>query len=242
MKRPRRSLARRLFALGLAAFALLLGGCVYLRLLEFKLQLNKFDQNFALRTADGLAIICQKPVIRTGDVRWFGVMPETVQQLGHAEQWQVRWVKQPAPGAPEKIEYDIILDLGFTDDKLARVGIAERYFEVMPKAFLIGVIKSFGRGKIDQSGKSVEAALSSAEVAATRPKLPAIQKLLGAPTEEHVERGLKSLRYRFVPATKESRAGVFDMIVQFDPATGELATWQAVTPVGKLGFNFSSDR
>ena len=239
---PRRSCARRLLALGVAALALLLGGCVYLRLLELKFQLDKFDQNFALRTADGLTIICQKPVMRTGDVRWFGVMPETIRRLGRAEEWQVRWVKQLSPGTVEDQVYDIVLDLAFADDKLTRVGIAEKYFAVMPKAFLVGVIKSFGRGKIDQSGKKIESSLSAAEMASSRPKLTAVDALLGAPTERKTEENLTTLRYRYVPATKESRAGVFDMILQFDSKSGELATWQAVTRVGKLGFNIAQPK
>ena len=239
MSQPRRTVARRLFALGLAAVTLLLGGCIYLRLLEVKLQLGKFDRYFALRTDHGLVILCQKPVIRPDDVRWFGVMPETVQRLGHAEEWQVRWVKQLLPGTTEPVEYDIILELGFADNKLNRIGIPERYFAVMPKAFLIGVIKSFGRGKIDQSGKSVETSVTAPDVASTRPTLAAVAKLLGRPTETRTENGLTVLRYRYVPATKESRAGVFDMILHFDPASGDLVLWQAVTPVGKLGFNFA---
>ena len=239
MSPPRRSHARRLLALGLAAFTLLLSGCVYLRLLEVKLQLGKFDRYFALRTDDGLVILCHQPVIRPDDVRWFGVMPETIQRLGHAEQWQVRWVKQLLPGATEKLEYDIVLELGFADNKLNRIGIPERYFAVMPKAFLVGVIKSFGRGRIDQSGKAVEASITAPDVASARPKLAAVDQLLGAPTEKHVEGRLTVLRYRYVPATKESRAGVFDMILHFDSASGDLVVWQAVTPVGKLGFNFA---
>lgn len=238
MSHPRRTIARCLSALGLAAFALLLGGCIYLRLLEVKLQLGKFDRYFALRTDDGLVILCHKPVIRPDDVRWFGVMPETVKRLGRAEEWQIRWVKQLSPGAAEKLEYDIVLELGFADNKLNRIAIPERYFAVMPKPFLVGVIKSFGRGRIDQSGKTVEATVTAPDVASTRPKLAAVDKLLGAPTETRVENGLTVLRYRYVPATKESRAGVFDMILHFDPASGDLLVWQAVTPVGKLAFNF----
>ncbi|MBM3855124.1 MAG: hypothetical protein FJ399_18545, partial [Verrucomicrobia bacterium] len=100
---------RRFRAAALALCALLLGGCVYLRLLEVKLQLAKFDRYFALRSDDGLVILCQKPVIRPDDVRWFGVKPETVRRLGHAEEWQIRWVKQLPPGVTEAQVYDISL-------------------------------------------------------------------------------------------------------------------------------------
>jgi hypothetical protein len=42
-----------------------------------------------------------------------------------------------------------------------------------------------------------------------------------------------------VPATKESRAGVFDMQLTFDTKSGELLKWQGITPVGKIGFDFT---
>jgi len=90
--------APRVTALVLMVATLLLSGCVYLRLLELKLQLGKFDEYFALQTNDGLAIICHTPVLRTDDVRWIGLKPESTKKLGRAEHWQVRWVKQLPPG------------------------------------------------------------------------------------------------------------------------------------------------
>lgn len=233
---------RRLLALGAVALTLLLGGCVYLRLLELKQQLGKFDEFFALQTADGLALICHTPVLRTADIRWIGLSPEHTKKLGQAEQWQVRWVKQLPAGITEKLEFDIVLELGFAADKLTRVAIPERYFAVMPKQFLIGVIKSVGKGKIDKSSKRIDTTVSAAEIAAARPKLPAIDKLLGVPSEEREEGENTIVRYRYVPATKESRAGVFDMHLTFHTKSGELLKWQGFTPVGRIGFDFSSDR
>jgi hypothetical protein len=229
-------------AVALVSLALLLSGCVYLRLLEIKQQLGKFDQFFALQTHEGLAIVCQTPVLRSADIRWIGLSPEHTRKLGHAEQWRVRWVKQLPAGITEKTEFDIVLELSFANDKLSRVAIPERYFAVMPKQFLIGVIKSLGRGKIDKAGKKIEAQVSAEEIAAARPKLPAIDKLLGVPSEERVEGETTIVRYRYVPATKESRAGVFDMHLTFHTDSGELLKWQGFTPVGKIGFDFTGDR
>lgn len=237
-----RNQTRPWLAVGVAALALLLGGCVYLRLLELKQQLGKFDQFFALQTADGLALICHTPVLRTSDVRWIGLKPEHTRKLGQAEQWQVRWIKQLPPGVTETGEFDIALEMGFAADKLTRVAIPERYFVVMPKAFLVGVIKSLGKGRIDKSEKKIEATVSAAEIAAARPKLPSIDKLLGVPSEEREEGETTVVRYRYVPATKEPRAGVFDMHLTFHTTSGELLKWQGFTPVGKIGFDFSADR
>jgi hypothetical protein len=234
--------ARQIAALLLVACTLLFSGCVYLRLLELKKQIDRFDQFFGLQTSDGVAIICHDPVLKTGDVRWIGLKPETVKTLGAAEQWQVRWIKQLPPGVKEKIEYDIMLELWFANDRLTRVKIPERYFSVMPKQFLIGVIRSLGRGKIDKSEKKIDATISAAEVAAARPDLPSIDKLLGRPTEEHEEGPNTIVRYTYIPSTKESKAGVFDMKLTFETKSGELLKWQGTTPVGHIGFDFAADR
>jgi hypothetical protein len=85
--RPRRRLrhgGRRAAAFGLAALGLLLGGCVYLRLLAFKRQLADFDRHFTLQTDDGLRLGCLTPVLLPEDFRWLGLTPETVKTLGQS--------------------------------------------------------------------------------------------------------------------------------------------------------------
>lgn len=229
---------RRWLACGLAALTLLLSGCVYLRLLELKKQLNHFDRHFVLQTNDGISILCQDPVLHTKDIRWIGLRPEQTKKLGLAEQWQVRWVKQLPVGIAEPGTFDIVIDLGFADDKLTRVTIPERYFAVLPKDFLIGVIKSLGRGKIDKSNKRIESSLSAAEVANARPNLPDLDKLLGRPSEETEVGPNTVVRYRYIPATSESKAGVFDMHLTFNTKSGELLHWHGKTPIGNIAFNF----
>lgn len=233
---------RTRLALLLVAATLLLSGCVYLRLLELKKQLGKFDEFFGIQTNDGLAILCHTPVLLSDDVRWIGLKPERIKKLGLAEQWQVRWVKQLPPGIKEAIEFDITLELTFTENKLTRIAIPEKYFAMLPKRFLVGVIKSLGSGRVDKAGRRIEAAVTAAEIAAARPNLPGIDKLLGKPSEEHVEGSTTVVRYRYMPSTKEPGAGMFDMHLTFDTKSGELLKWQGLTPVGKIGFDFSAKK
>jgi hypothetical protein len=240
-ERPRCRWRRAGLALLLAPLVFLLSGCVYLRLLELKHQLADFDANFEIATDDGVRLTCRHPVLLTGDVRWLGVPPETARRIGQAEQWQIRWVKQLPPGVTESQQFDIAVNLTFVDDRLTRLAIPERYFAVMPKKFLIGVIRSLGGGHVDKTHFKIEADISAAEMAAARPRLPSIDKLLGRPSEEHVEGAATVARYRYVPATKESRAGVFDMALRFDTASGELLRWQGHTPMGNLAFNFGRE-
>lgn len=232
----------RLVALLLAGLTLFLSGCVYLRLLELKKQLGRFDHHFSLATDDGLTLICHTPVLRPDDIRWIGVKPEKITRLGQAEHWHVRWVKQLPPGVKEANAYDIVIEMSFAAAKLTRASVPERYFALMPKTFVTGVIKSVGGGRINKSQKGIEATVGAAEVAAARPKLPAIDRLLGRPTEEKTEGASTIVRYRYIPVTPEPDPGVFDMRLTFDTKSGELLKWQGVTPVGRIGFDFSADR
>ena len=224
---------------GLAALALLLSGCVYLRLLEVKRQLAQFDRNFGVQTDDGIKLICQKPVLTMEDIRWIGLPPETRRTLGRAEQWHVRWVKQLPPGATEKGSFHIALDLGFADGKLSSISIPEKYFGLLPKDFVLGVIKSLGGAKVDKSSKTAEAAVDAQKAALAQPSMPDIGKLLGQATETRVEGEHTIDRYRYVPTSKEGRGGTFEMTLRFDTKTGNLLHWHGRTPMGSIAFSFA---
>lgn len=214
--------------------AVLLSGCVYLRLLQLKQQMGAFDKNFAVHTDVGVQIACLDPVLLSRDIRWFGLGPESVRKSGHSELWQVRWLKELPPGVTEKERYDIVVEMSFHHDKLTRVSIPERYFEAMPKTLLVDLLRSLGGAKVDRGDRSVEA-----ELAAARPDLPGIQKILGRPTSHGHEGELEVMRYRYVPSVANtSKPAIFDITVYFNPETGDLLRWRGTTPVGAIGFNF----
>ena len=236
----RRPAVRRLLAGGLAAASLLLGGCVYLRLLELKGQLGDFDRHFALESGDGLTLVCRTPVLRTDDVRWIGLKPEATRREENREHWQVRWVKELPAGVTESGIHDLALALGFAEDRLARVAIPEKYFALMPKDFVAGLIRSVGRGQVDKLGRRLQTRVTESDLAAARPRLPAIGKLLGAPSEQRATGAETMTRYRYVPVTTEPGAATFEMTLHFDTASGELLRWHGRTPVGNLSFDFSA--
>jgi hypothetical protein len=227
---------RRVLACGLAAAALLLGGCVFLRLLQLKLQLDDFDRNFAVATSDGLVITCHRPVMRPDDVRWFGAKPETITRSGTAEHWHLRMVKELPPGTVEAARYDILLELTFVDGRLNRVKVPEEYFAAVPKVAILELIRSLGRGAVDQGSRSIEASVAHAGPA--RPTLSSVHQLLGAPSELSTVGPRTLRRYRFRPATTEPEPGVFDLTMTFDTASGDLRRMDSRTPVGTIGFKF----
>ncbi len=228
---------KRVFAAGaIVATALLLSGCVFLRLLEVKRQFEAFDKNFAVESEDGVRITCRTPVLLSSDIRWLGLTPETTRTVGTAAEWDVRWVKQLPAGVTEPVSYDIVVQFLFRDDRLSRVSIPERYFAVMPKKLLLDLLRSLGGAQVNKGQRSVEARLSAA-----RPALSEIGTLLGLPTSRTPSGGQTILRYRYVPVGGGSKPAVFDMLLTFDTTTGVLQRWQGDTPVGRIGFNFQNE-
>lgn len=234
---------RRLPLAGLlVALCLLLGGCVYLRLLEFKRQLAEFDQNFTLQTNDGLRLRCHTPVVLAEDFRWLGITPESVQSLGQSERWRIRWVKELPPGAKESDAKDIEMELIFTEGKFARLYLPERYFAFVPKPFFTGLLRSLGRAGVNQSKRLAEVSFtqSEREAVTARVVVTSLAMLLGRPTEQTVGGSLTHLRYRYTPVPPESKNGVFDMTFSFDTTTGQLQHLAGRSPVGQVSFNFTS--
>src|ERR1035441_8561241 len=111
MPAPSRDLRR--FAPLLAALCLLLGGCVYLRLLELKHQLADFDHYFAVDETDGLTFTMQKSVLLVDDMTFFELAPESSKQLGAAVRWHLRWIKDYAAPGEHATDYEVEADFTF---------------------------------------------------------------------------------------------------------------------------------
>jgi hypothetical protein len=257
---------RRLLVIALSAIALLaFGGCVYLRLLELKKQLARFDKNFAASTADGVAITCLDPLLKTGDVRWLGVFPEAVipepvapgerrvrkrsgdaepdeeehaDEIETRETWRVRWVKESPPGPPEDAVHDVELRARFENGRLVFVAIPERYFQFFPKELFVNLLRSTGQARIDRESRSAEVENAPRPDAADikLPTLDSIGAMLGRPTSRSVEEGRDVLRYRYRPITAEKKAKALEVTFSFDRTTKNLYSLIAQLPTGTIRF------
>jgi hypothetical protein len=231
--------ARAAVALAAVVLALLLSGCVYLRLLQLKHQLGDFDRNFAVQTREGLRLECLQPVLLADDLRFLGFYPATIKTLGVAEQWRIRWVKQMPAGGGERGHYDIAFDLFFTAGKLNAVHIPENYFAFMPKEVVVAGLKSLGGAKVDKSSRSIETnVLTQLREHIIPPSAKGVSEMLGRPTERAVVGNRETLRYHFVSADPEARGKDFDLALVFDARTGDLRETRGKLPVGNLHLKF----
>lgn len=218
---------------------MLLSGCVYLRLLELKRQFADFDRHFAVQSDRGLRLECLHPVLRADDIRFLGLHPANIRKLGAAEQWRIRWVKQPAPNVREKGSYEIAFELFFTQEKLTAFQISENYFAFIPKPVAIAGLKSLGGAKVDKSSRRIESdVLAQLKEKAIPPSAKGIVDLLGAPTERTLEGDREVLRYHFVSDDPGAKGKDFDLRMSFDQTTGDLRETTGRLPVGTLHLKF----
>ena len=226
---PTRRPAVWLRLLAVVAACLTLSGCVYLRLLQLKNQLAKFDRYFEADTRDGLKLTCKEPVLLDEDFDgFFKWSPESRQKAGAAEKWHFRWIKERTVADGEHAPYAVEFDLFFTDHKLAKLIVPESFFATfMPKQFVLTTLRSMGGAKIDQKNRSASVNVDHAAIdpaAIDRPSQAGLTALLGAPVEVSGSATELQWRYRFAAASPKQRLGRggIDVTFTFDPVTNRV--------------------
>ena len=218
---PRRAV-RLAAGLAVAGACLVLGGCIYLRLLALKSQLADFDRNFDVNLRQGVTITCRKPVLLDEDMAFFKLVPETRRRLGNVERWHFRWVKAyQAPGEdPQK--YEVSVDFMFVDHKLARVLLPERLFVFVPKHFFLTIVRAFGHAQVDQARRTASANVHEDFAPGAIPPPPSdteLTAMLGAPqSKKETAMGIV-WNYRYQAASADQRSGRIDVIFTLNPAT-----------------------
>jgi hypothetical protein len=217
--------------------SLLLGGCVYLRLLELKKQLSRFDENFTIPPTEDLAIHCLHPLLRPDDLRWLGAAPKTIVPREDGEDWSIRWVKETAPGIKEEFVYDMVLTACFVDERVVEVRIPKRYLAYVSKDLFINILRSTGAAKVDRDNRQASAQ-TEAPTSAPMPNLSAIQGMMGEPTTKRntSDQIVCFYRYRLDVATDSAKP--IDISFVFNSLSGELLKFTARLPRGTLNYEF----
>ncbi|MFA5058237.1 MAG: hypothetical protein WC485_09005 [Opitutaceae bacterium] len=216
--------------LGGALGCLLLGGCIYLRLLEVKNQLADFDRYFETDLRDGLKLTCRTPVLLDEDMAFFHLAPESRQRVGVAERWHFRWVKDGTAPAGQSGSDEIAMDLIFVNHRLTRVRLPERLFAFVPKHFFLTVVRAFGQAQIDREHRTARASVHEVLGPDKIPPPPTGQELqaqLGAPIETQETPAGLIWRYAYKPASADQHAGRIEATFTLDPVTHNLRRIQA---------------
>ena len=204
-----------------ALASVLLGGCIYLRLLELRNQLAHFDRFFDTDLRTGVRITCKQPVLLDGDMAFFKLAPESRARAGVAERWQFRWIKASRGPGENPGDYEVAVDFIFVEHKLTRVILPERLFVFIPKQFFLTIVRAFGHAQVDKQKRTASASVhedfgpDQMPPQLTRAGLSA---MLGAPFESKETAAGLRWHYQYRAASADQRSGHIDITFTLDPA------------------------
>jgi hypothetical protein len=242
-RRPRHAgFGRTLGLLAGGALCLLLGGCIYLRLLELRNQLADFDRYFSTDLRHGVTIICRQPVLLDQDMAFFRLTPASRTRIGVAERWHFRWVKNPPSPGEDPAQHEISADFIFVDHKLTRVILPPRLFAFVPKGFFLQMVRAFGHARLDRATRTASAQVHTAYGPGDEPPRltrGSLTALLGTPTTVARQPDAVLWRYRYRAASPDQHSGYIDVTFTLDPATGVVRRVEGVVFNGRIDLDFA---
>ncbi len=172
--------------IGFIAFlAFTMSGCVFIRLLKVKLQMQKFDRYFRIEDqGGGVTLIFLEPVMLMKDIEWLMRSRSIIQASnGRYALWKYVFKKQYPHAKTEKGNFDIAMTMFFENEKLYKARYPKKFSSILGQEFITEALKSMGTGKIDKKQRSISAAWKDKNEpdAARIPTKPDVEKVLGQP-------------------------------------------------------------
>ena len=206
-----------------------LAGCVWLRLLSLKYQLEKFDENFVTEVSDHFTLVFKNPVLLSGDfVALAHLQPTSREQTAEGSRWIQAFHKIDAKGQLQPgVDFFFTLDFD-KDNYLTRWDFSRTFMAMVPAQFFEDSIRSLAKGRVDEASRKFRVdPKDRAKITVKPPSLQEITAALGEPLLKTAEEGKKVYVYRFLVDTPridknfEDRRYT-DVRMFFDPKTDEL--------------------
>ena len=206
----------------------LMTSCVYMRFLKVKNQMANFSENFEIDDKDGLSLIFLNPVLRPGDMVWLmGTEPTIMEKNESGEVWVYELVKRYKNINKEEKNYDIPFKLIFTDGKLRKINLPERFTEYFSKSLFEKFLTTFGKAEISKEDKKA----SSKYEGMDRTEIPSTKEILavlGLPYYKNFaeDENTYIYRYRILSPDPEKNLGI-RITYNFDRDTDLLKSVEA---------------
>jgi hypothetical protein len=230
----------------LLTIALGLTGCVYLRLLEVKSQLQDFDRNFRVEIKDQWYVQFLHPVMLSGDFTYLTELePTRIERLADGERWIVDFHKLDRSDRIVIPRKTLTFTMQFNrEDKLSRFGFSPLFLSIAPPAFLEASIRSMGKGSVDTGHRQLR--VDPQDLPQIKAQLPTRQSIIatfGPPLLETREDQEQHAFYRFIADTRPVHGNpganrLAEVRVSFDSATGELTRMMGKFVGLKLRINY----
>ena len=159
---------------------LLTSGCVLVRMLKVKSQLNDFDENFDLHDQRGLTLVFKNPVLGSEDIEWLMKGgPSENKKIEKGELWTYVFEKEYLDTKDEEGDYDIPVVMVMEYGKLAEISFPERFLKNLSIPLLKKMFASMGNADVSKLRKSASSKFQgeSAEI----PTADNVMETLGRP-------------------------------------------------------------
>lgn len=167
---------RKISYLSLIFILLLSTGCVFLRLLKVKNQLNDFDTNFDLHDQRGLTLVFKNPVLLSDDMVWLMKgEPSEMKKIETGELWTYIVEKEYPLTKNEEENYDIPLIMIMEYGKLSELSFPERFLKNLSIPLLKRMFASMGNADVSKLSKS-----ANSEFKGTQSEIPTVDNVLEA--------------------------------------------------------------
>ena len=158
-----------------------ISGCVYLRFLQVKRQLNDFNKHFEVNDQKKLSIKFLKPVLIPSDIVWLmATEPINKEIKSEIQVWHFMFEKRYRVRKNEPGNYDIPVQVYFTKDKMTELVLPEKFAEYFSKSLFQKLLSSLGEAKVSKMKKKVGSEFKSDEKTEI-PKIKDIVNTLGKP-------------------------------------------------------------
>lgn len=172
-------------------------GCVYLRLLQVKRQLNDFHNNFNLSDDGGLTLIFKNPVLLEKDIVWLMKnKPLDAERSENGELWRYILEKHYAEANREEDNFDIPISMYFQNEKLVEITFPERFLKDLSIPLLKKMLSSMGKAAIDKVNRQLESSFEGSN-ASEIPKKKYVLNVLGIPYENKTIEGVTDFNYLY---------------------------------------------
>lgn len=228
-------------------FCLLLGGCVYLRLLEVKNQLAKFDDFFSVEVTDSFTLHLKDPVIYDSDILYLTeINPSRIDTEQESATFVYQFEKVETNPAPSQIKKDLTFSFAFNaDKKLDRMVVSPEILQIVPAKFLELSIRAIGHGKVDKVKRQLKGDVEKvAQDGLVIPTYKSMISVLGKPYEEVGKHDGLHAVFRYLMKSDSTGAmaenrkkAVVDML--FDPETKQLIKVAGNFAGMKISVNYS---
>lgn len=191
---------RQFRPLAIVLILLCLSGCVWLRMLQVKNQLARFDDFFLVDVDEGFHLHFQQPVLFGKDLIYLAKMePSRETALADGAHWSFIFIKEPVEGYDAPIARDFTFDVYINDeDRLQTFSFAPEFLEITPADFLENSIRALATANINRRLRHLHADTESlAQVKLTPPTREHILHILGTPHEADEEDETWQLTYLY---------------------------------------------